>query len=367
MLRLIASFLILVLALAGCGDSSSGPVRIGFISGMTGRFADFGLPGRNGALLAVEQRNQAGGIEGRPIELLIRDDAQESGIAIKAVQELLGLRIEALIGPMTSGMVKVILPVTEPAGLVVISPTSAAVEFSGKDDRFFRLASTMRESMHLSATLHYRRGLRRIAVAYDINNRVFSESTLEEFRAAFGELGGEVPMAKSFDSAKPPVFSDLIQELLSAQPDALLFISSAVDTVLLAQQARKLSPGLPLIATEWAATEQLIELGGHAVEGLYLGQLFDRNNISSRYQSFRDAYRIRFQQEPGYTSVMGYDAASVLLDALSRRAKGQPLKEVLLRGSFEGLQQTIVFDRFGDSQRRIFTTVIRNGQFVVIE
>jgi len=365
MIRPIACLLALMALLAGCGPSD--PVRIGFIGGLTGRFADFGLPGRNGVLLAVEQRNQAGGVLGRRVELLIRDDVQESERAVKVANELLAAQVEAIIGPMTSAMVKAVLPVTEPAGLIVISPTSAAVTLSGKDDFLFRLASTMREYMRISAAFHYQRGLRRVAVAYDMNNRAFSESTLDEFRTAFIALGGVVPVAVPFDSAKSPIFSDLVQQLLRAQPDALLFISGAVDTVLLSQQARKQSPELPLIATEWAATEQLVELGGQAVEGLYLGQFFNRDDRSPRYQAFRKAYRARFQQDPGYTSIMGYDAANVVLDALSGGASGQSLKDALLSSSFEGVQQPVVFDRFGDAQRPTFTTVIRDGQFIIVE
>lgn len=365
MIRATAGFL-LILLLTGCGPSE--PVRIGFIAGLTGHLADFGLPGRNGALLAVEQRNQAGGILGRKIELLIRDDTQTSEVAVKAVRELVAARVEVIIGPMTSSMVDAALPVAEQAGIVMISPTSAAFKFSGQDDQFFRLASTMREYGQAAAKFHYQqRGLRRVAIAYDINNKVFSDSALNEFRTAFVELGGVVPVAVAFDSAKDPIFADIIRALLQAQPDALLFISGAVDTVRLAQQARKLSPELPLIATEWAATEQLIELGGRVVEGLYLGQFFNRNDASPHFQTFRDAYRARFQQEPGYTSIAGYDAVNVVLDALSRRSEHQSLKDAMLSGAFQGAQHTIVFDRFGDTQRPTYTTIIRNGRFVIVE
>lgn len=354
-----------LLLLAGC---DSGPLRIGFIGGLTGRNADLGLAGRNGALLAVEQRNQAGGVHGRRVELLIGDNAQTPEAAIKATRELIAGQVEAIVGPLTSAMAKVILPVTEQANLVMVSPTVTAVEFAGQDDQFFRLPSTTRDYTRASATFHYhQRGQRRIAVAYDVRNRAFSESTLNDFRSTFSELGGVIPLAIPFESSAETTFADIIDNLLQAQPDALLFIAGAVDTARLAQQARKQAPDLPLIAPEWAATEQLIELGGRAVEGLYLAQFFNRDDPAPRYQAFRKAYQARFQQEPGFASLAAYDATNVVLDALSRRADGQSLKETLLNTSFQGVQQPIAFDRFGDAQRPTFITVVRDGRFVIIE
>jgi branched-chain amino acid transport system substrate-binding protein len=61
------------------------PVRIGFLGGLSGRVADLGIGGRNGAILAVEMRNQHGGIKGRPIELIAEDDQQDAEIARQAI------------------------------------------------------------------------------------------------------------------------------------------------------------------------------------------------------------------------------------------------------------------------------------------
>ena len=76
--------LILSVALVtACSDPE--PVKLGFIGGTSGRVADLGIAGRNGFLLAVEEQNAKGGINGRPIEIYFRDDQQNASLASDAV------------------------------------------------------------------------------------------------------------------------------------------------------------------------------------------------------------------------------------------------------------------------------------------
>jgi branched-chain amino acid transport system substrate-binding protein len=65
-------------------------------------------------------------------------------------------------------------------------------------------------------------------------------------------------------------------------------------------------PKLPIGASEWAATEQLVELGGQVVEGLLIVQNYDRDDRTPRFQEFSEAYFKRYQKYPGYSSVSAY-------------------------------------------------------------
>jgi len=151
-------------------------------------------------------------------------------------------------------------------------------------------------------------------------------------------------------------------------PDGLFYISGAIDVARLAQHSRRLAPSLPIGASEWAASEQLIELGGKVVEGLIIVLNYDRNDDSARFREFREAYFRRFQKNPGYSSVSAYDAALVLFAALEKRAEGETVKAAVLKyGPYQGLQQQISFDATGDTQRKVFFTEIRDGRFVALK
>ena len=140
--RLLAAGVLALLA--ACGPEA--PIRIGLLAGLSDRGSDFGESVRNGVILAVEQQNLAGGIKGRKIELLVRDDGQDKAIAARAAQELIDLRPDIIIGPVTSSMAAVVTPMMDKAGQVIISPTVASTDFHGKDDNFFRVNCTTREA-----------------------------------------------------------------------------------------------------------------------------------------------------------------------------------------------------------------------------
>ena len=162
------------LLLIACGPQE--PIRIGFIGELTGNSADLGEAGRNGAMLAIEQANQSGGINGRPIELLARDTGSTPATAINSAKELLDARVVAVIGTMTSGMTSALLPVHQAAQVVLLSPTATATKLSGVDDQLFRINWTTRDNAQLYARYCLERGYRRLAAAANENNRVFSES-----------------------------------------------------------------------------------------------------------------------------------------------------------------------------------------------
>lgn len=352
----------LCLALSACGPQE--PLRVGFIGGLSERNLDTGQAGLNGVILAVEQANRQGGIDGRPIELVIRDDAQKREVAEKSARELLEARVEAIIGPFTSSMAAAMLPVTGPAGLLNISPTLTAMVYYGKDDSMIRINRSTRDNASDYARVLFQRGQKRVAVAYDIRNRVFTESWLEEFRTAFLALGGEMAAEVAYESSPDADLDQVVKRMLQGGPEGLFFVSGAIDVARLARAARAQAPELPIGASEWAATEQLIELGGKMVEGLLIVQNFNADDTESRFVDFREAYFQRFQRNPGYSSVSAYDATTVLIEALKKREKGESAKQAVLRhGPYQGLQQRIAFDANGDTQRKVFFTEIRDGRF----
>jgi branched-chain amino acid transport system substrate-binding protein len=171
---------------------AGGALRVGFIGGLSDRNSDVGQAGNNGVVLAVEQINRAGGIRGRQVELISRDDAQNPATAEKSARELAAAKVDAVIGPFTSGVAAAVVPVLAQSQTLAISPTLTSMAFYGKDDNLVRINRSTRDNAGDYARVLYDRGQHRIAVAYDVRNRNFTESWLEEFRRAFTAIGGTV-------------------------------------------------------------------------------------------------------------------------------------------------------------------------------
>jgi branched-chain amino acid transport system substrate-binding protein len=346
--------------------SKPAPIQIGFVGGLSSRTSDLGISSLNGAILATELRNAAGGINGRPVELVVRDDDQKQEIAYQAVREMIGIRVAAIIGPLTSNMSIATIPLANDAGVVMISPTTTTNELTGKDDYFFRVLSPTATYATESARFH-RNVLKhsKVAVIYDRQNSSYSESWLNDFRRVFEKEGGRVTLALPFRAETDSNLSSLARRLVENRPDGILIIANSVDVALLCKQIRSLAPDIPISTSDWSGTEQLIELGGKAVEGVTFTQYIDRFCIQPGYVAFRQNFLKRFRREPGFAGVTTYDATNVLFDALSRKKPGDNLKDTILSiRTFEGLQDPIVFNDNGEAERKVFMSIIRNGQFV---
>ena len=355
------------LPLSGCANRS--PIRIGFAGELTGRQADLGVHGRNGAQLAVETINAAGGVAGRPIELVVRDDRGTPEGAQTADRELMGKGVVAIIGHMTSAQTVAGRSATEPAKMVLFSPAASTPELSGLDDFFFRITPTHLDQANILAQhVYHKRGLARIAVIYDTDNAAYAESYADAFAKSLESMGGQVVARISFASSRDPNLASLVTELRIANPAGLLIIASPLDTALLAQHTRLSGWNVPLFSSAWAQTEGLIQNGGQAVEGIEIMIAFDVNSQSAAYQKFKTRYQASFGHAPTFAAGEAYEVVLVLAAALGKtggRAEGLP-QALLKTHDFEGLIGKISLDAYGDVARTLFLVSIRNGEFVTL-
>lgn len=355
-----------VILLWACDNG--GPVRLGFIGGTSGRVADAGISARDAALMAVAERNAAGGIDGRKVLLVAKDDRGDPETARSAVKALIDAGVTAIIGPITSNIAVAVTPMTNQARLVMVSPTVATL--AERDDYFFRIAPTTKTYAEKSAHFLFQtRGFRSVTALFDLNNRAFTKSWVDHFTRLFTTLGGTVNAAVGFKEGGGPPLLDLCRDALASRPDCLLIVANSMDASLVCQQIRKLDAATPIALSDWGATERLLELGGGAVEGVIVVQGFNRELRDPRYLAFQRDYLARYQQTPSHTAINGYDAAVVLMTALDNQRADQDLKQAILATkTFAGVQGEFRFDGFGDAVRfNTSISIVRDRQFVVVE
>ena len=351
--------------LEGCSENS--PVTIGLIAGLSGSNADLGQAGRNGALLAVEEYNQrVAQHKGQSVSLIIRDDANEKATARGVADELCTLGVKAIIGPYTTAMTEAVLEVAKPRDMLVLSPTASATSLSGTDDVFFRInASTSQNGQAYARFVIEDQGLKRVSLVIDKKNATFAHDWIRAFLAQAKELGVETVQQVWYASGAITDFADLQAEIMRVQPEVVLFVANAVDVARIAQQLRKTMTTLRFFAAEWAGTQQLIELGGKAVEGLVVLHLYDMFGTQKAYEHFVVTYTQRFNSVPSFSSILSYETVQIVLTALEQQQTGESLKETILSGGpYQGLQQPLEFNAFGDSHRKAYFVKIKNAHFV---
>jgi branched-chain amino acid transport system substrate-binding protein len=339
-------------------------MRIGYLGGLSGRVSDLGIAGRNGAQLAVDDLNADGGVVGRHLELVTRDDEQNAGLALQRLEALYDLGVEFVVGPITSSMAAALLPMVNQRRIPVISPLAGANDFSGQDDAFFRVVSDTAASARQQAAALLARGLRSIVTVADTKNAVFTRSWTSAATAEFTAGGGVVTQSLEFEAAPGLKFLELAQRIVDTGADGVVLVASAADSAVLVQQVRRLREPMFIALSAWAGTEEFPSLGGQAFEGVLVTQFFDRFNATPRWLDFVSRYRRRFGDVPGYAAMNGYDALK--MGAAAARAAGADGLLASLRQirELEGLQRQLRFDEFGDCLAPTYLTEIKDGRYI---
>ena len=342
------------------------PVKVGFVGGFEGRNADLAQVGRDGALLAMEEFNTEGGLDGRPVELIVRDDQNDPEVAAEVDRQLIDEGVVAILGHMTSQMSVAGVPVANENEVVLLSPTASTNDLTGIDDYFLRVYAPNAgdaEALALLAREHL--DVKTVSAIYDVDNRAHTETWLRAFSEAFEANGGHISIAQEFGSSQEVSLLAAAENLLIVNPDAIFVLAGSLDTALVCQHLRNHGFYGPVLTSQWSVTPEILKHAGATANGIYFIDTFSRDSPAPAYSSFRKRFEQRFSYEPGFAATFAYEAATVLLEGVKRTQDRKKIKDVILDiGEFSGLQSRIKFDRFGDVNRPRYFKTIRDGRFV---
>lgn len=366
----LARAAILAAALAaGCGLFSD-PVRIGFSGPLTGPWSDLGVQGRNGATLAVEELNAAGGITGREVELLVEDEGRIRETVLAAIQALDSRGAAAVVGLMTSSAALAGAPEAAARGLAVVSPTATTAELAGQPDTFFRVIPDLRVfARALAGHMVLRDGARVALLVLDQGNPAFSGPYAAAFTARFTELGGRVAGATGFPVGAPPDRRDLARRAAELGADALVAVLPARDLANLVLGLRSRGQGPRIYSSVWGFTPEFLEMAGQAAEGVASCTTYPFDDFSLEVSSFNDRYRKRFGDTPSFGAALAYEAVQAAAAALARTGgRRQGLVAALNSlGPRPGVLGPLAFDANGDVQRRTYMSEVRDGRIRTLE
>ncbi len=344
-------------------------IKIGFAGSLTGRYSDLGLSARNGVILAVEQLNKRGGIRGRHIKLIIKDDRNDPATAIKVDKELIDEGVVAILGHATSAITTSVIPLINKHKILLLSGTTSTSKLAGIDDYFLRVISASTyETKLLAAYIHNKLKLKRMACAYDSSNRAYAEEYAINFENIFRSFNKKVLPIIGFSPNRNTSYMKIAKKLVKHKPEGILLIFNDRDVAMLSQQIKKLNPKTKIFACSWSLIEELLEKGGSSVEGIIIFKQYNINVNRLRYKKFTKQFIERFGTKPDWASTWFYDTARVLFKGLKRTNDFKNLKKAILKHKvFKVLQGKIIFDRYGDVKRNHFLITVKNGKFITLE
>lgn len=357
----VAAFVVLL----ACGTGSA-PIRIGFSGQFTGPLSDLGVQGRNGAQLAVEEINAAGGVNGHPLELVAEDDQDTPEGAKQADAQLLDKGVVAIIGHMTSSQTLAVMPDMQAWNAVLVSPTTATPLLEGKPDNFFRLISANTQWAMDLAQYAKSEGLGRAFLVGDTDNVGYTDTFLNTFEKRYRAEGGELAGKRLFSSKRGVRWGEVAAEIRAAKPTVLIACTSARDLAGLAQALRPTERGLRVLGPAWPSTRDLVDTGGKDVEGFEFVSNYAEDNPHPSFTAFRERYRKRFGWTPNFAAAFAYESVSLLAHALGKTGGERTgLETALTDGArHEGIIGPFSLDANGDIRRPIFIIQVQRGGFV---
>ena len=363
--RSAQAFLLTASLLFSACSVSSGPVRIG----LAGSLSDpVGVPMKHAAELAVEEINAAGGIAGRPLELIERDDFADPDSAVFVATDLYEAGVSAVIGHLFSGTTLAAAPVYNGGSdpVVAISPSSSSPEVSTAGDYTFRICpSDLAHGAALARWVHDTLGLRRGAVLY-LNDQ-YGRGVRQTFVKDFTRRGGMLQSIDPYLGDIPHVGPYLDRLAKAGGTDFLVVAGNRTEAEEILRQARKRGLTMPVLGGDGL---EGIEEAGALAEGVYLSSAYLPTLATLANKAFLKAYRKKFPTAglPNQPAAATYDAVYLLRDVIARAGtKREAVRRELARvGSgaraFRGVTGVVAFDARGDvPNQTVYMGVVHNG------
>ena len=360
----LAALLLALLAAAAACDWG-GPVRIGFCGPLTGRWADLGVQGRNGATLAVEDLNARGGIAGRRVELLVADETSDAAAAPEAVQALDHGGAAVLVGLMTSAAALAGLPVAGQAGLAAVSPTAMTPELTGKDDALFRVVPDLSAYARSLADHAVRLdGPGSALLVLDQGNAAFAEPYAQAFAETYARRGGRIAGTVRLPAGQAPDTGELARLAEAGGVRDILAVLSARNLARLVLDLHPRERGLRVYTAMWGMSPELVEMAGAAADGVASCLVCPYDDFTPEVAAFNARFRERFGLVPSFAAALSYESVMVAARALARTRGGRHGLAAALKGlgPTPGLLGEVVFDANGDAVRRVFWARVSDGR-----
>jgi branched-chain amino acid transport system substrate-binding protein len=299
-------------------------IKIGVIEPLTGSVAYNGLASLNGAKLAVERRNAAGGVLGRKIELVVEDGQCRPANSVNAAEKLIQRdKVVALQGAFCSSATAAVMPVAEKYKVPLLTGVSSKADLTEKGlQYFFRSAETDRlMSKTFSKILAEKLQLK--SVAYIGVNDDWGRGGVEDFSKDLEGLGVKTVMKEYFDHGATDFYT-LLTKLRASKADGVFVAAETQDGSILVKQFKEMGLQTKIFGVGSWATADFIGLTGAASEGIYAAVPYASSLPGERNKAFVDLYATAFKEKPGKYGAAGYNAMNILMDAIARAGKTEP-------------------------------------------
>ena len=358
---------LLILSLLPCfrpQPQKSATVRVGVFLSLTGATASYGTSALNAIKLATDEANQAGGINGKLIELVVEDDHSKVDDVPEIVKRLItDAKVDALIAEPVSTRAMAAAPIAQANRVVMISPASVKPELTMQGDYIFRacfISSTEGEAIAKFATSKLK--AKTAAILLDDSND-YAVVLAGFFAQSLAKFGGNVVTRQSYKSTDTDLSAQLAA-IKSSKPDVIFAPGFYTTAPLVARTVKQSGIKATLIGSDGWDSPALMQGGTEPFEGVYFANHFWVGSAEARVKKFVANYQAKYQVAPDALAATAYDATRLLLAAFARaKTSGSAaLRDALATTKqFPGVTGAITIDANRNAQVPVYLLRIDKG------
>ena len=300
------------------GQSSGEPIKVGVYLPLSGANAAVGQSGVEGIEMAVEEINAAGGIAGRPIEIIKEDEENDPTTAVSVVNKLINQdEVVAIIGSVNSSVTLAAMEVSEDAGIPMVTPISSGAAITGSGNQYI-VRGQANDLLQAGAVVEYAiaKGYQKIGLMYQ--NDDYGGGARDVILDVMKQNNMTLAADEGFEASAADVTPQL-QNVKAAGCDCLIMYCMYAPGATIANQAAQLGMGdLPLLGGGGLTNAKLYELGGENVVGVVNSQTFlaGADAVNEFSAKFIENFQAKYNDTADSNNAMAYDSTYILAEGL---------------------------------------------------
>ena len=357
-------------SLAGCGGgestepengegnqpaASSETIKLGLNMELSGDSASYGSNSRDGAMLAINELNAAGGVLGMQIEPIEKDNKSDSAEAATLAAALIDEGVSAHIGPLTSGCVNACVPILEGAGIPTVAPAATAANITVNPDTnevkpyAFRVCFIDPFQGDLMAEFALEQGYKTAAIYKDTSSD-YSQGISAHFAKTFEAGGGTIVAEEGFTTGDRD-FRATLNKINATNPEFLYIPGYYPEVAPLIKQAREAGMNMPMGGGDgWDSPDMLAVAGSEALNNCFFSNHYSPEDTDEKVVTFVTDYKATYNDKtPDAFAALGYDAVMAVAHAIETSGSTEPqaITDALASLSdFAGVTGNMTMDEF---------------------
>ncbi len=347
---------------------------LGLVCPLSGSSAVSGQILKNATEMAVNEINEAGGINGE-IQIILAevDDEGVPATSVTAMQKLVEQdKVNAVIGAQASSCTLANMEITKAAKIPQITPASSNVAVTQSGNAYiYQMTAT--DELHMRNIMKYmseEKGAKSFAILYESSD--FGTGGYKIANSVCGDYGLTMADNEVYNAGDTD-FSVVLGKMQKADPDFFIFWGYHTEVAMICKQMQQYGISYPVIGQGYNSPE-LTNLGGAAVEGIMIDTAFDAANPDEKVQEFDKKYTELYGEGYDQNAPQSYDAVYVIKDAVERciadgkdYKDGEVLNEYVGSTSWDGVTGVTIFDENGRMQKELLIITIENGEHKIIK